>query len=430
MEARQNSLLSFCPNYHIVLISPVFCLQARSGQTKVNIDNIERRRQYSGPVFFKQGFRPFFLGACVWAAISLGIWIFALTGVLELPSAFAPVDWHIHELLFGYTGAVIAGFLLTAVPNWTGRYPISGLPLALLFATWLAGRLAVFFSLEMHPVLVAAVDLAFPLVLAIAIARELIAANSLRNLRVLMLLVIFMGANLFFHAEVWINGVSDIGARLGLSAVLLMIMLIGGRIIPSFTRNWLAKRGEGRLPVPFNRYDGLTMGFSAITFMAWSFWQDQWFVPVMLFAAGGLNAVRLWRWAGTRTWAEPLVIVLHIAFAFVPLGFFAMGVSLLFPDVIGHASAFHLWTAGAIGMMTMAVMTRASLGHTGQEMRAGWRISLIYLALFASVLLRFLAGYGYGYDGLIYSSALAWFLAYVGFALYYGPLFFKTPRAP
>jgi uncharacterized protein involved in response to NO len=173
----------------------------------------------------------------------MALWVPMLSGHIALPTAFDPVSWHAHEFLFGYLGAVIAGFLLTAVPNWTGRLPVVGWPLGGLAALWLAGRVAVMFSAGLPPFLVAAVDLAFPAVLAAVIGREIVAGKSWRNLVVLGLLAVFAAGNMLFHWEAARGdyAAQGHGLRLGLGAGVMMIAVIGGRIVPSFTRNWLAR---------------------------------------------------------------------------------------------------------------------------------------------------------------------------------------------
>jgi uncharacterized protein involved in response to NO len=209
-------------------------------------------RAWSGPAILTYGFRPFFFGAAVWAALAMVLWVPMLSGHLILPTAFDPVSWHAHEFLFGYLGAVIAGFLLTAVPNWTGRLPIVGWPLAGLFVLWLLGRGAVTVSLHLPPVVVAIADLALPMALGAVIAREIIAGKNWRNLMVLGMLAVFAAGNAVFHWEAarGLYPAQGYGLRLGLAAAMMMIAVIGGRVVPSFTRNALVRRGPGRLPAP------------------------------------------------------------------------------------------------------------------------------------------------------------------------------------
>ncbi|WP_420405785.1 NnrS family protein [Nisaea sp.] len=368
----------------------------------------DRAHASQEPAVFRQGFRPFFLGAAAWAAVSMLIWIGFLTGGLPAPGISGALDWHVHALLFGYTGAVIGGFLLTAIPNWTGRLPLSGWPLAILFTTWSAGRVISLLPEPVPAALFAAVDLCFPVLLIAAAARELIAGKNWRNLRVLVLVSLFAAANALFHWEIWRNGAANLSIRLGLSAVLLLIMLVGGRIIPSFTRNWLANRGAARLPVPFGRFDIAAIAVSATALLAWIVTPHAFWVGAALALAGLLNCVRIGRWTGGRTLSEPLLAILHFGFAFVPLGFLAMGMSTMAPDSLPASAAIHTWTAGAIGLTTIAIMTRASLGHTGRPLTADGTITVIYLLLFASLAFRILSSYADDGAPLLHGAAGCW----------------------
>jgi uncharacterized protein involved in response to NO len=161
----------------------------------------EQIRGYDGPAIFSYGFRPFFLFGAAWAAVAVAFWLPMLGGQFTLPTALAPVAWHVHELVYGYVPAILAGFLLTAVPNWTGRLPVVGAPLASLFAYWLAGRAAILFSAWIGPIAAAVVDIAFLAALAVVIAREIVAARNTRNLKVLILVALLLTGNGLFHLE-------------------------------------------------------------------------------------------------------------------------------------------------------------------------------------------------------------------------------------
>ncbi len=356
-----------------------------------------------------------------------------LSGDLTLPTAFDPVSWHAHEFLFGYLGAVIAGFLLTAVPNWTGRLPIVGWPLGGLFALWLIGRAAVAVSLYLPPLGVALADLALPLALAAVIGREIVAGKNWRNLIVLAMLGVLTFGNAVFHWEAARGGYAagGTGLRIGLGAVIMMIAVIGGRIVPSFTRNWLAKRAPGRLPVPpMQRFDKGTLLVLLLGLLAWVALPDHAMTAILLLLAGGLHLVRLARWAGDRTLAEPLVAVLHLGYAFLPLGAVAIAAEILLPGSLGMASAQHLWMGGAAGLMTLAVMTRATLGHTGQTLTAGPGTVVLYAALVGAVLARLAAGIWPDQAHLLHMVAGAgWIAAFGGFAVIYGPPLLRLPAA-
>lgn len=393
----------------------------------------EQMRAWRGPAILTFGFRPFFFGAAVWAALAMTLWVPMLAGHVLLPTAFDPVSWHAHEFLFGYLGAVVAGFLLTAVPNWTGRLPIVGWRLGALAFLWLAGRGVAAVSAALPPTVVAVVDLAFPVMLAAAIGREIVAGRNWRNLIVLGMLAVMATGNALFHWEAARGdyAAQGYGLRLGLGAGIMMIAVIGGRIVPSFTRNWLARRGLGRLPVaPMKGFDNLALVALLIALLVWVVWPLHAVTGGLLLLAGVLHVVRLARWAGDRTLAEPLVTVLHAGYGFLPLGALAIGAEILVPGVFGMAAAQHLWMGGAIGLMTLAVMTRATLGHTGQDLRAGAGTVAIYLALGLAVLARLAAGAWPAFAGELHMVAgTAWIGAFGGFAVVYGRLLLRLPAA-
>lgn len=378
-----------------------------------------RVRQHGGPAILGLGFRPFFLGGAIWAALAMLLWLLVLTGLVPLPIGMGPVDWHVHELLYGYLPAIVAGFLLTAVPNWTGRLPVTGLPLLALFAVWLVGRVAIAASLWLGPWLAAVLDLAFLAALVLVIARELVAGANKRNFPVLLLVGLLLLGNAAFHYEVAVQGSAFFGTRIGIAAIILLIMLIGGRIVPSFTRNWLAKRGEGRLPASVGLYDGFAIAFAALALLSWLLGPDTLITAVACGVAGALHLGRLARWAGDRTLAEPLVTILHVGYAFVPLGFLLVAASHVWPHVVYWVAPIHAWTAGGIGTMTLAVMTRASLGHSGRALTADHWTSLIYLLVIAAAVARILAGTSLGSTGLQHLAATAWVLAFAAFAVHY-----------
>lgn len=384
------------------------------------VSSTERMRAWTGPAILSFGFRPFFLLAAIWAALAMALWIFMLAGYAPLPTAFDPFAWHAHEFVFGYLSAVIAGFLLTAVPNWTGRLPIVGWPLAGLVALWILGRVAVAVSAGLPWLLVMLADGAMILVLGLALAREVVAGSNWRNLPVLGLLAVFLAANGLFHAEAASGAAASdgYGLRLGLAAVLMLIALIGGRIIPSFTRNWLAARKSPWLPAPFGRADRAILGLTGATLLCFVLWPDAAALPCLV--TGGAHLWRLSRWQGHRTGPEPLLWVLHVAYAMLALGFLAVGAAGL--GLLPQAGARHVWLAGAIGLMTLAVMSRASLGHAGRPLRAGPGLSAAYLLLLAGVCLRFAAGLAPGQAWLLHLSAALWIMGFAGFTLMFWPI--------
>lgn len=389
---------------------------------------LRRSRMAASPPVLRGGFRPFFLGGAVWALVALVLWLCVLAGQITIPSAFDALAWHRHEMLFGFVGAVISGFLLTAIPNWTGRLPIAGGPLASLFGLWLAGRLAVLFSAEIGPAIAAVLDVGFYLVLAAIAAREVFEANN-RNVPIVGLVLLFGIANGLDHlAAAGILFDPALPWQLAVALVTLLISLIGGRIIPSFTRNWLAKRGVTKgLPEQANRFDLAAIGLTALGLLAWIAAPSGWLPGTLLAVAATAQMFRLARWMGWKAARDPLVLVLHIGYAWVPIGLALLAASQFSPLVV-QSAAVHALTAGAMGTMILAVMTRASLGHTGRELRAGPATNLIYLLVTAGAVLRVGATlWATDYQlGLEFSGA-AWAGAFLLFLAAYGPILF-APR--
>lgn len=386
----------------------------------------EQIRAWTGPAILSFGFRPFFLMGALWAALAMILWIAMVSGLLSLPTRFDPVSWHAHEFLFGYLGAVIAGFLLTAVPNWTGRLPIAGWRLGGLCALWLVGRMAIAMSQAMPEVLVAILALAFPVTLSGLILREIVAGKNWRNLMVMGMLATFTLADLTFLIEAarGAYAAQGYGLRLGVAAALLMICVVGGRIVPSFTRNWLVKTDRRTRPAsPMQRLDKAILLVTVFGLAGWVLWPDRSSTGIMLIGLSALHTVRLFRWKGGSTLSEPLVWVLHAGYAMVPIGALVLGLGLLFPEAISLAASQHVWMAGALGLMTLAVMTRATLGHTGRELHAGPATLSIYLALIGSVAVRLVAGAVPDFAMPLYNlTAVLWIAAFGGFAAVYGPM--------
>ena len=377
-------------------------------------------RTYEGPVLFSYGFRPFFLLGSIYAALAILVWLPVFMGELKLVSAFIPRDWHVHEMLYGFLPAVITGFLFTAIPNWTGRLPLRGRPLMFLVALWVAGRAAVTLSAETGWLAAMLVDCSFLLLIAAAAAREIIAGKKWNNLSVVVLILVLFAANVAFHLEAHLKGAAEFSIRAGIAVVVLLISLIGGRIIPSFTRNWLVKQGPGRLPVPFARFDMLCVAAGAIALVCWIVSPAAVWTGYVLAAAGAVHLVRLARWAGYRTVRERLLLILHVGYAFVPIGFLLNACSAF--GIVPAGAGIHAWMGGAAGVMTLAVMSRASLGHTGQQLTASVATQGVYAAIIVAALARICAVLEPVHSApLLHVAAFAWAAAFLGFALTYGP---------
>ncbi|UUL84042.1 NnrS family protein [Sphingomonas qomolangmaensis] len=392
--------------------------------SRAGIATITKRKNRSQrfPPILQGGFRPFFLGGAVWALVVVVLWVSVLTSGAKLATMFDPLVWHRHEMLFGYLGAVIAGFLLTAIPNWTGRPPITGWRLAMLVGLWLVARLAVLFSLLVGAGVAAVFDVGFVLVLAAVCAREIIAAKN-RNFPIVLIVLLLAVANGLDHADAFgLVQLSGSGWRAGFTLIVMLIAVIGGRIIPTFTRNWLVKhRPTAASPAPPDRFDSVCLAITAISLAGWVAAFDPLAVGASLVAAGGFQAVRLSRWCGNKTLREPLVLCLHIAYAWLPIGLLLMGTSMLHPGV-PLTSALHALSAGAMASMTLAVMIRATLGHTGRALRADGSTVAIFVLVTVGAAVRVAAPVlPFDYNRTVGLAGFLWGGAFLLFAVAYGP---------
>jgi uncharacterized protein involved in response to NO len=339
---------------------------------------------------FDYGFRPFFLAAALFAALAAPLWLLILAAGIELPSFLPPLLWHGHEMLFGYATAVLAGFLLTSTPSWSGLPPVAGGPLAGLALLWLAGRVASWFGGGL-PAAAVIVDLAFLPALALAIAPHLQAAAR-RNLVFLPLLGGLLLANLAVDLDGTgeLPGFGEQALRAALDLFALLIALIGGRVVPSFTAN--ALKASGRAAAQLRAFSWLDrLALAAVVAMLLA---DLAMLPrvsgALALAAALLNGLRMWGWRGHRTLGQPLLWVLHLGYAWLAAGLAWKGLVDLTGFVPG-LEALHGLAIGAVGTMTMAVMSRASLGHTGRPLEAPRLATAGYLLISGAALFRLAA---------------------------------------
>ncbi|HEU4683055.1 MAG TPA: NnrS family protein [Nitrospira sp.] len=381
---------------------------------------------YEGPAILSYGFRPFFLAASLFAGLAVPLWVLWY-GTGDSPAFLYPArEWHVHEMLFGFLPAVMAGFLLTAAPNWTGRVPLRGAPLCLLVLLWSGGRLFVAWPGPL-PLVAAAIDGLFLIVLAGFLWRQLLAARTWAHTPIAAIISLYALANLWFHQAALRGAATDGPERLVLSLVILLLTLIGGRVTPNFSREFLASRRPGSLPPVFSRVDALSVVAVLAAVVAWMLAPDSRLAGGSFLAAGAVNLVRLMRWRGWLTAEEPLVLVLHLGYAWLVLSLLALGMSQLGWGLA--ANAVHVLTTGAVGTMTLGVMTRASLGHTGRVKHAGPVTVLMYGLVTVGALLRvFVSGSDTAAGwavGMLGAAAAAWSGAYVLFAVAYGPFLLR-----
>jgi uncharacterized protein involved in response to NO len=376
------------------------------------------------------GLRPFFLLGAAWAVVALGLWLAALQGVLRLGGPHGALIWHGHEMIYGFAGAILAGFLLTAIPSWTGRPALSGAALGLLAAVWLAGRLAMAGGLPAAPA--AALDLAFFALLFALALRQVVAGRNWRNLPVSLAPGVLLAGNGLVHlAALGGPPAAALGNRIGIAVFVFLVVVIGGRIIPAFTRNWLnAGQAAGALPVAPNRFDGAVVAATLVTLVAWLAAPAGAALAALAAATAVGHAARLARWRGWRTTREPLVWILHLAYAWVPVAFGLMALSAAWPSTVPESAALHALTAGVVTTMMLAMMTRAALGHTGRALTADSATVAIYLLASGAAAARVIASLAPTL--LLPLVAVAGSLSIAAFALYlasYGPKLCRG-RAP
>ena len=389
---------------------------------------IPRGLAIEGPALLSYGFRPFFLGAGLFAVAAMLLWIGALTQGWEIGgSRYGALNWHAHEMLFGYVAAALAGFMLTAIPNWTGRLPVSGRPLLLLVLLWLAGR-AVMVAPEQFGIYPAAVvEAAFLPVLAGIAGREIITGRNWKNLKILVALGVLSGVNIAFHVMVLAGANPMVLMRAGVAVFVALIAVVGGRIVPSFTRNWLSRAGAVRLPHPYDQFDTVAIVGLIAALVSWTVIPLSAVTAALALAASALQLWRLIRWRGIDAAREPLLAMLHIAYLFVPVGLAAIALSAM--GWLEAPSTLHLLSVGAIGCMTLGVMTRATLGHTGRTLSASAWTVVSYLSLLTAAIIRPLAELfpGFYYEMLAVAGT-AWIAAFAVFSVEYGR-YLILPRA-
>ena len=385
----------------------------------------ESMRRHQGPALFSYGFRPFFLFASAWGALVVPLWMASLVLNGGLIAGQDGRAWHIHEMLFGFLSGIIAGFLLTAVPNWTGRLPVTGPRLAGLFSLWAAGRLASLLPIG-QPIAML-IDCSFLVVFAAVIWREVLAGGNLRNLPVCLLVTALALANIGFHVSGEV--VQPVAQRLAIAVAVGLIALIGGRIVPSFTQNWFNTQSISARPTSFNSLDKVVLALTGTALACWVLAPDWQPGGVALVAAGLGHLLRVARWRGWRAGAEPLVWILHVGYLWVGAGLALLGLSVCLPAYVTASAGVHAITAGAVGVMTLAVMTRASRGHTGRARAADGATLAIYLAAILAAVVRVAAPFAGEYMmHLQVCSALLWTAAFGGFALAYGPMLILPRR--
>lgn len=383
------------------------------------------------PVLFRYGFRPFFLLAGLAGVGFLAAWLAVLVTGAWPDGAMGASRWHGHEMLFGFAAAAIAGFLLTAVPSWTGTTALSGRPLAVLVLLWLAGRVAVF-PWSGVPVLPAAlIDVAFFPALGVALARPLLAAGKLRNTAFLALLGLLTAGNGLIHLDTlgWVEEGGDLGLSLTIGVVLMMVTVIGGRILPAFTRNGLASQRIAAPVVSHRWVERAVLGLTAALIPLELLLPDAAVTGLISLAAAAAHAVRLGGWQGWRAWRQPILWVLHVGYGWIVVGLTLKGLALV-TDAVPASAGLHALTAGAFATMILGVMSRAALGHTGRPLLASRTTVASYLVLTLAAVCRVaspLLPVDWIWPGLM-AAGTVWIAAFTLYLAAYAPVLL-APRA-
>jgi uncharacterized protein involved in response to NO len=383
-------------------------------------------------IIFSYGFRPFFLVAAIFSPLAILLWLGVFSGEVSSVSAYPPNLWHGHEMLFGYAGAVMAGFFLTAVPNWTGTPPLRGRPLAILAALWLAARGAVWLTPIVPPLAAAALDLSFFVALGLMLVPAL-SKGSRKNLVFLAVLTLLVLANLLFHLEaLGLRQTASLGLNAGVDLFAVLITVIGGRVTPAFTGNALRAQAEAQHRPPpeiksylwLNEAAILSVAIFAVCELAapgraWLGW--------IALVASSINAARMAGWRTGATLNQPLLWVLHLGYGWLVLGLAVKGIAAL-TGILPASVALHGITMGAIGTMTLAMMSRATLGHTGRALAAGPALAAAYVLISLAAAVRLLMPILLPdqYPASVAVAGMLWIAAFSIFVVKFVPILAKS----
>jgi len=391
-----------------------------------------------GPIILQAGFRFYFLSAGVFAILAMLAWVGWLIvhdmggTFASLPMEMPPHQWHAHEMIFGYIVAVMAGFFLTAVPNWTGAPSARTYFVATTGAVWIAGRIALWASADIPALVVALIDLAFIPLLTLKIGGNLLRKTQMRNVVFLALLIAMFTGNALMHLE-WLGyleGGADRGARFGLLTSAAMIVIIGGRVVPGFTRNALNRAGhQGTLPYSRPYLDRPAILIACLAAISSALDLPPLVLGLLCLFVGLFNLARLSGWFGHLVLGAPILWVLHAAYLLLSLSYLVLASGYL-ADWVGEVAGLHLMAIGGVGVMTLAMMTRASLGHTGRPLKVHRLIVAAYLCLIAAALVRSSASGLIDYFQIMYISAAFWIAAFGLYFWVYFPILSADRKSP
>ena len=374
-------------------------------------------------IIFQNSFRPFFIAAGIWATLAVPFWLLSYFGILIATENFNILLWHQHEMLYGFVAAAITGFILTAIPNWTGRLPIKNKPLAILVFLWILGRVGFLTTAIFGTITTSLMDLPFLIVLVLVIIREIVSGKNWRNLPVIILISFFTLGNILVHLQIHeIIDSAELGIRLSTFVLSILLALIGGRIVPSFTRNWLAQNKANKFPRPFGNIDKISLISLVVFVFAQVIIPHHQATSLLALLAGLLHGIRFIRWKVWMTLTEPLIWILHVGYMWLCVALVLIGFSGL-TDFVPYTSSYHALTVGAFSTMILAVMTRASLGHTGRTIKATLGTTTIFIFITIAAILRVYEPFINESGTLILSlSGIFWTLSFALFIFIYFPI--------
>ncbi|MBL4940736.1 MAG: NnrS family protein [Colwellia sp.] len=395
----------------------------------MQITDLQKEQKISP--LLRLGFRPFFLSGAVFSIVAIILWLFMVKGTVMLSPLGGGYWWHIHEMIFGFGCAIIAGFLLTAVQNWTGMRGAQGSTLLFLFLLWFAGRVVVLFPTMLGETLTTLVDLSFLPIVALVLAKPIIAIKQYRNLFFVPLLMLFTLANLEMHLAIYFPQTFTItfAGYAGVMLVTFLMSVMAGRVTPMFTANgtktpkviplpWLDNITNGSLAVAmFYLLLQPLLGFSELSF------------GVLLIIAGFFQTMRWLRWRPWITLGVPLLWSIHLAIMFIALGLVLLGLSYLVPDIPSN-HVWHLLTVGGMGGLILAMISRVSLGHTGRPLSPPKAMSFAYIFIILAALIRAFGPWLFPAKTLLFIdvSGTFWLLAFGIFVITYAPMLMRARK--
>lgn len=371
---------------------------------------------------FNLGFRPFFLGGALVSAVLMTVWILMYSNGLQPNYYSYGVYWHAHEMIYGFALAIIAGFLLTAVRNWTNVQTLYSWPLAALFLLWLFARVSPLFP-NLPASLMATIDLAFAPLLAISIAWPIIRSGNYRNLVFVPLLTGFFIGNLLIHLQLLgvLEATADLGIRLGLFIVVVVITIIGGRVIPFFSERGVPDVSCRKFALIEKSIIPLSLVWLILNFV-----ELNTLLAIVSFALAAANGLRTAGWFSLKIFSTPLVWILQLGYSFIPLGYLLFGLSTL--EIVSQSIAYHAFAAGGIGALTLGMMARVSLGHTGRPLAIGPVVICAFVLMLLAAILRICIGFlPIPYLATLHLSGSLWVFAWLLFLLHYTSILIK-PR--